>query len=324
MDARIFRYICRNVNTFPLKVILRNYSTPYEKKLISSVPNLLRLPPVPTKNVQGLGKKWSLRFYNTTKVLGQEDKKLERPGDMDRSRQSMNDQPQGGPVTWTNLWASGGVIVVLMGAYYYAKSQKDAKRNAERKKEIGKTKIGGVFELTDQDGKTRTSKDFYGKWVLLYFGFTHCPDICPDEMEKMAAVYDKLKAARTRSKHIGDVVPIMISVDPERDGVAEMKEYCKEFHPELIGLTGSVQKVTEACKGFRVYFSAGPRDDEDDYIVDHTIIIYLLDPEGQFVDYYGQTKSPEQIVSSVQVHMGKYESELQKSLFDSVKSVVSK
>ena len=325
MDARMFRYVCRNINTFQLKVILRNYSTPYHQRLLCSVPNLLGLPSITTKNVNGLSKKFSLRSYNTSRVLRQEDgKKLERPAEMNRTRQSMQDQPQGGPVTWTNLWATGGVIAILMGAYYYAKAQKDAKRDADRKREMGKSKIGGVFDLIDQDGKPRTSKDFYGKWVLLYFGFTHCPDICPDEMEKMAEVYDKLKALRTRNKHIDDVVPIMISVDPERDGVSQMKEYCKEFHDELIGLTGSVQKVTETCKGFRVYFSAGPRDDDDDYIVDHTIIIYLLDPEGQFVDYYGQTKTPQQIVSSIQVHMAKYQSELQKSLFETVKSVVSK
>ena len=127
-------------------------------------------------------------------------------------------------------------------------------------------------------------------------------------MEKMSEVYDKLKEAKTNSKasYLGDVVPIMITVDPERDGVPQMKEYCKEFHPELIGLTGTPEKIMEACKAFRVYFSAGPRDDEDDYIVDHTIIIYLLDPEGQFVDYYGQTKTAEQIVTSVKLQMGKY------------------
>ena len=212
MDTRILKYICRNVNTFPLKVILRNYSILYQQKTTSSVPNLLGLPSVTRTNVQGLDKKLSLRLYNTSNGLRQEEgKKIERPADMDRGgRKSMHDQPRGGPVTWTNLWVSGGVIAILTGAYYYAKSQKDAKRNVDRKREIGKSKIGGVFDLIDQDGKPRTSKNFYGKWVLLYFGFTHCPDICPDEMEKMAEVYDKLKAARSRSKHIGDVVPIMI------------------------------------------------------------------------------------------------------------------
>ena len=102
-------------------------------------------------------------------------------------------------------------------------------------------------------------------------------------------------------------MPLFITVDPERDGVKEVKEYVKEFHQDMIGLTGSVEKVKDACKAFRVYFSAGPRDDDDDYIVDHTIIIYLIDPEGGFVDYYGQTKDAEHISTAVLLQMKKYE-----------------
>ncbi len=92
----------------------------------------------------------------------------------------------------------------------------------------------------------------------------------------------------------------------------------KEFHPEMIGLTGTVEKVKEACKAFRVYFSAGPRDDEDDYIVDHTIIIYLIDPEGSFVDYYGQTKSADEVNTAVLLQMAKYDQLKKKSFLSSI------
>merc|ERR1719471_2470965 len=188
----------------------------------------------------------------------------------------------------------------------YVKSIKDARRDRNRRQEIGKSKIGGTFDLIDQDGNPKKSSDFYGKWVLLYFGFTHCPDICPDEMEKMAEITDTLTA---KASDLGTVQPIIITVDPRRDGVSEMAEYVKEFHPKLIGLTGSEEQIKSVCKAFRVYYSSGPVDEDEDYIVDHTIILYVLDPEGEFVDYYGQTKLAPMVSNSIMMHMGKWKSE---------------
>ena len=211
-----------------------------------------------------------------------------------------------GPVGWVNLAFTGGILAAIYAAYAYARDRKQAALDAERKRELGKAKIGGGFELVDHDGKERKSSDFFGKWIMLYFGFTHCPDICPDEMEKLALVVDKVNDTMKETKKEDRIVPLFITVDPERDGVKEVKEYVKEFHPDMIGLTGSPEKVKEACKAFRVYFSAGPRDEEDDYIVDHTIIIYLIDPEGQFVDYYGQTKNADLISTAVILQMQKY------------------
>ncbi len=215
-----------------------------------------------------------------------------------------------GPVGWVNLAVTGVILGTLYAAYRYAKARKEFEEAKERKREVGKAKIGGSFDLVDHTGKPRKSEDFYGKWVLLYFGFTHCPDICPDEMEKMALVTDKVNEAMKGAKTAeggNEVVPLFITVDPDRDGVEEVAEYVKEFHPNMIGLTGSHEKILEACKAFRVYFSAGPRDDDDDYIVDHTIIIYLLDPEGGFVDYYGQTKMADEVSTAILLQIAKYQ-----------------
>lgn len=240
--------------------------------------------------------------------------KMERPKSLDSAREKKTPAPKGGPISWLNLAATGVIIAILYVFYHYARSKKEAAIARDRKQMIGKAKIGGGFELTDHTGQPRKSEDFLGQWILIYFGFTHCPDICPEELEKMAEVVDKL------AKNKRDIQPLFISVDPVRDGVKEVAEYIKEFHPRLIGLTGTEEQVKDTCKSYRVYYSAGPKDDDDDYIVDHTIIVYLVDPDGEFVDYYGQTKDADTITNSVILHMGKYEVANKKSLISQLVS----
>jgi len=233
--------------------------------------------------------------------------KIERPDGLNKDKPKIDFKKKAvGPISWFNLGVSGILVGVLMGFYYYAKNMKEEALRKERKKAVGKAKIGGRFELLDHDGKLCKSEDFLGKWVFLYFGFTHCPDICPEEMEKIAEVVDDLSV---KAKDYGEIQPLFITVDPLRDGVKEVAEYVKEFHPKLIGLTGSEEQVKAACKGFRVYYSAGPKDEDEDYIVDHTIIVYLINPDMEFVDYYGQTKDREQIVNSTMLHMARYKQE---------------
>ena len=266
--------------------------------------------------------------------------KIDRPEGLNKDKPKMDLKKKAvGPISWFNLGVSGVLIGVLMGFYYYARSMKEEALRKERKKAVGKAKIGGRFELVDHDGKVCKSEDFLGKWVFLYFGFTHCPDICPEEMEKIAeAVREDLNVEEVvrysvkvndlavKAKDYGEVQPLFITVDPLRDGVKEVAEYVKEFHPKLIGLTGTEEQIKEACKGFRVYYSAGkiihtdwecdedflilgPKDEDEDYIVDHTIIVYLINPDMEFVDYYGQTKDKEQIVNSTMLHMARYKQE---------------
>ncbi|GAB6028235.1 hypothetical protein CHUAL_002424 [Chamberlinius hualienensis] len=204
--------------------------------------------------------------------------------------------------TWKKLAATFGIGGALLVGMYYVKQEKDVAIAKERKRALGKASIGGTFNLIDQNGKPCSSKDFFGQWILLYFGFTHCPDVCPDEIEKMIETVEILESDPKMPK----VQPLFITVDPERDDVKAVGAYVKEFSPKLIGLTGSKDQIAEATKSFRVYFSAGPRDVDSDYIVDHTIIIYLIDPEGSFVDYYGQTKNAKQISDSIKLQMAKY------------------
>ncbi|XP_056132635.1 protein SCO2 homolog, mitochondrial [Lampris incognitus] len=188
----------------------------------------------------------------------------------------------------------------LLGTWWYVYLEKQNKQQQQRLEQLRKVAVGqGNFSLLDHRGQRRTKKDFLGSWVLLYFGFTHCPDICPDELEKMSAVV----AALDKDPTMPSVQPLFITVDPERDDVAALAKYVKDFHPRLIGLTGTAEEVKRAGQEYRVYASPGPKDDDGDYIVDHTILIYLINPGGLFLDYYNRMKNEAQITESIGNHI---------------------
>ncbi|MDP6344208.1 MAG: SCO family protein [Alphaproteobacteria bacterium] len=157
----------------------------------------------------------------------------------------------------------------------------------------GVPKIGGPFELVDHRGRTVRESDFRGAHLLIFFGYTYCPDVCPTELQKMSAAMDLLGDA-------GDKVrPILISIDPERDTVAVLADYVANFHPRLIGLTGSVEQVAVAAKAYRAYYAKAPADDEGDYLVDHSSFIYFMGPDGKYLSHFSPTSTPEAMAEKI-------------------------
>ncbi|VDM81162.1 unnamed protein product [Strongylus vulgaris] len=216
--------------------------------------------------------------------------------------------------SWKIAAATLGVGATCLLALFYIRKIRLEEREKHMKYIAGKARIGGDWELVNTEGKPEGSEQLKGNWLLLYFGFTHCPDICPDEIEKMIEVVNILDSKPEKDRI--PIKPIFISVDPERDTPARVKEYCAEFSPKLQGYTGTVEQVNKVAKTFRVYHSQGPRTgkDKDDYIVDHTVITYLIDPDGHFHDYYGQNKTAEEIANIIQVKVLKYRAQHRKNI----------
>lgn len=149
----------------------------------------------------------------------------------------------------------------------------------------GKALVGGPFKLTDQHGRTVRDSDFRGKYMLVVFGYTFCPDVCPAELQVMTAALDQLGPLADR------IQPVFITIDPQRDTVPQLSLYAGNFHPRLVLLTGSSAEIADVAKAYRVYYdkAEGSAGTSRDYLMDHSSIIYLMGPDGQFVRHFTYT-----------------------------------
>jgi protein SCO1/2 len=162
----------------------------------------------------------------------------------------------------------------------------------------GTALIGGPFTLTDQTGKTVTDRDFAGRYKLVFFGFTHCPDICPAELQVMQAALDALGDKADK------VVPIFISLDPERDTPQVMGDYVKNFGPRFVGLTGSPESVAAAAKAYRVvYAKVDDKASANGYSVDHSALVYLMSPEGEYLTHFAYGTSAATMAETIRRYL---------------------
>ena len=164
--------------------------------------------------------------------------------------------------------------------------------------EGGAAGIGGPFRLRGADGREVTDADFRGRWMLVYFGYTRCPDACPTALQDMANAVDSLDAG-TRAK----VAMLFITVDPERDTPAVVQDYVGAFNAPIVGLSGTPDQVAAAAKAYRVYYAKHPKAGEE-YDMDHSSIIYVMDPRGRFVANFTHETAPDVIAAKLRTLAG--------------------
>jgi len=198
-------------------------------------------------------------------------------------------------------------VATGLGLFFYFRHEKQ-KLLEEREKErssktYGKPLVSGPFSLTTSSGEQFTEKEMLGKWSLVYFGFTNCPDICPEELDKMGSVLNRVEP------EFGKIfLPMFISVDPARDTPDRIARYLNDFHPSFVGLVGPHESIKATCKAYRVYFSTPPdADPKGDYLVDHSIFVYLMDPEGRFVEAFGQSVDADHMVEKIRGEITEWE-----------------
>lgn len=162
----------------------------------------------------------------------------------------------------------------------------------------GQATVGGPFAMADHNGRPVTEKTFAGRWMLIYFGYTYCPDVCPTALGVMSVALDGLSPAE-RAK----LAPIFITVDPDRDRPEVLKDYVTAFAPDMLGLVGSAEQTDAAKKAFKVYAEKAKGGDQENYTVDHSSILYLMGPDGKFVQHFPHGTTAPDLLAGLKKHL---------------------
>jgi len=182
-------------------------------------------------------------------------------------------------------------------AWTYVQPQKPGGIVSSGTTSNGAALIGGPFTLTDQTGQRRSEADLKGHYALVYFGYTYCPDICPTSLSTMSQALDLL--AEQSPEKAAAVLPVFITIDPERDTVDALAGYAEHFHPRFLALTGSTEEVAAAAKAYRIYYQKVEEPGASDYLMDHSSIIYLMGPDGGYLTHFTHATTVDELAKDL-------------------------
>jgi len=181
-------------------------------------------------------------------------------------------------------------LIVIIGAFFYQQF------HSEPGTEQASVAIGGPFALTDQNGAVRRDADFRGKLMLIYFGYTFCPDVCPTTLDEMT------RALALLGPKAEEIVPIFITVDPERDTTPQMKAYASNFDPRLVALTGSPEQIAAVARAYRVYYEKA-KGEGGAYTVDHSSVMYLMGRDGRYIGHFDPGGTPDALAATLRKYL---------------------
>ena len=196
------------------------------------------------------------------------------------------------------------IAAALLGLFLFNRETRDGRAVAAAAPgvDISGSAIGGPFALVNQEGRTVKDSDFTGRYRLMYFGYSFCPDICPTDVQRMTLALNAFE--KMAPERAAKVQPLFVSTDPERDTPAALQEFAANFHPRLVALTGSRAAVDGAKQSFRVYAAKAAGSTGPDYLMDHSSFTYLMGPKGEPIAMLDSRASANDLVQMLQAHVG--------------------
>lgn len=190
-----------------------------------------------------------------------------------------------------------GVLIAIAAGLWISELVIGASEEAQETASSGKARVGGPFTLINQDGETVSEETFRGKYMLIYFGFTFCPDVCPTELGVMSAALDRLGGRAEK------VQPIFITIDPERDTPEVMARYVKLFNPRLVGLTGTPEQIADVAKAYHVFYRKAQDESSSEYTMDHSSIVFLMGPDGEYLKLFPPQTPPDKMAETIESYI---------------------